>query len=117
MDVDRTAERIQPVEVELAQLGGRVTLLDLAGCDLLCVEVDDVPRRYLHRRRQRVVPLVMKLVAADSVLPYPRANAHLRTSCVTPSLIGCAPARRTFLSNLPTEVLGTSSMNRTSSGS
>src|SRR5207249_4509077 len=116
VNVDRPAQRIQPVEVELAQLGGRVALLDLARRHLLGVEVDDVARRDLHRRFQRVVPLVVELVATDPVLLYPRPNAHLRTSSLSPSLMGTAFARRTFLSNLPTDVFGTSSMKRTSSG-
>src|SRR5205807_8212311 len=66
---------------------------------------------------QRVVPLVVELVAADPVLAVAHAGAHLRAAWVAPSLMGTALARSTFLSNFPTEVLGTSSMNRTSSGS
>src|SRR5437868_653925 len=68
-------------------------------------------------RLERVVPLVVKLVATDPMLANARLRGHGRAACVAPSLIGTAFARSTFLSNFPTEVLGTSSMNRTSSGS
>src|SRR5437762_2366578 len=116
-DVDRAAQRVEAVKVEGAELRGRVALLELARCHLLGVEVDDVAWVDLHHRRQRVVPLVVELVAPDLVLANSGSNAHLRTSWVAPSWIGTAFARSTFLSNLPTEVLGTSSMKRTSSGS
>src|SRR6266852_8082233 len=49
--------------------------------------------------------------------PSTCGGRYFLTAGAALSLIGAAPARRTFLSNLPTEVLGTSSMNRTSSGS
>src|SRR5207302_5461504 len=72
----------------------------------------------LGHRRQRVVPLVVELVLADAVLADPGTGAHRRASCAAALVvIGSALARSTFLSNLPTEVLGTSSMKRTSSGS
>src|SRR6266849_6290789 len=116
-DVDRPAQRVEAVEVERPELRGRVALLQLSGRDLFGVEVDHVSGVDLHGRRKRVVPLEVELVPPDAVLFDPRPDAHFRAASCTPSLIGAAPARRTFLSNLPTEVLGTSSMNRTSSGS
>src|SRR4029077_8903044 len=66
---------------------------------------------------QRVVPLEVSGVAPDAVLADSGTSHYFLTAGAALSLIGAALARRTFLSNLPTEVLGTSSMNRTSSGS
>src|SRR6266852_5968482 len=117
LDEDRTAKRVELVEVECSEPGGVVAFLQLTGGHLLGVEVDDVARLDLDRRRQRVVPLVVEGVMRDRVLPYASPCHHFLTTGAALSLMGAALARKTFLSNLPTEVLGTSSMNRTSSGS
>src|SRR4029077_18090302 len=85
--------------------------------DLLGIEMNDVPGLDLNRRRQRVVPLVVKGVVSDRMFSYACLCHHFLTTGAALSLIGAALARNTFLSNLPTEVLGTSSMNRISSGS
>src|SRR5467141_3923055 len=78
----------------------------------------DVSCRDLNRRRQRVVPLVMERLARNRVFTDLRVvRHHFLPAGAALSLIGTALARSTFLSNLPTEVLGTSSMNLTSSGS
>src|SRR5437773_2700579 len=80
-------------------------------------DVHDVAGVDLDHGRQRVVPLVVELVASDLVFTHSGSDAHLRTSSVTSAVMGTALARSTFLSNLPTDVFGTSSMKRTSSGS
>src|SRR6266480_1244955 len=115
--VDRAAQWIEAIEVEGAEPGRRIALLELSGGDLFSVEVDDVAGLDLDHRRQRVVPLVVELVASDLVFTHSSSDAHLRTSWVTSAVMGTALARSTFLSNLPTDVFGTSSMKRTSSGS
>src|ERR1700674_3001382 len=117
LHVDGASQRVEAVEVQGTELRGRVPLLQLSGRHLLSVEVDDVARLDLDRRWNRVVPLEMEGVAADRVLSLSGSCHHRFTSCAVPSFSGTALARSTFLSNLPTEVLGTSSMNRTSSGS
>src|SRR5438477_7452721 len=117
LDEDRSAERIELVEVERPELGGVVPLLQLARRHLLGVEIDDIPRLDLDRGGQRVVPLVVEGVMSDRVFPHACLCHHFLTTGAALSLIGAALARNTFLSNLPTEVLGTSSMNRISSGS
>src|SRR5260370_572394 len=82
------------------------------------------PAPILDRATQGVVPLVGERVAPDRVVARgcpshqcPGPDTYGRAAGAALSLIGAALARSTFLSNLPTEVLGPSSMNRTSSGS
>src|SRR5207244_11337258 len=102
---------------EGGELGRRVARLELSGGHLVSGEVDDVAGVELDHGWQRVVPLVVELVASDLVFTHSGSDAHLRTSSVTSAVMGTALARSTFLSNLPTDVFGTSSMKRTSSGS
>src|SRR5439155_26635869 len=93
--IDRAAEWVEAVEVEGAELGRRVALLELSGGDLFSVEVDDVAGVDLDHRRQRVVPLVVELVASDLVFTHSGSDAHLRTSSVTSAVMGTALARST----------------------
>src|SRR6201997_354553 len=67
-NVDRTSERVEPVEVQLTELGRGVALGELAGRDLFSVEMDDVAGDDLNGRRQRGVPFEMEGLAADPVL-------------------------------------------------
>src|SRR5438105_4793410 len=70
----------------------------------------------LHRWRNRVVPFVMDLVPSNFVLVGRCPRHHCRVAGAALAWMGSAFERSTFLSNLPTEVLGTSSINRISSG-
>src|SRR6202162_3177038 len=117
LHVDGPSQRVEAVEGQRAELRGRGSFLQLPRGHLFRVEMHDVARLDLDRRGNRVVPLEMVRVAADLVLARSSSRHQGFTSCLVPSFIGTAFARSTFLSNLPTEVFGTSSMKRTSSGS